>query len=117
MAGGEGERFTRDPGFSVEAFTAHGFQSVLTDTAGEIVVCVGAQSAPYVRDRQWHPTQRVEEHPDGSLTLRFQTGALDAVHRWVLYYGASVEVLAPPVLRAMLAETAAALARLYAADS
>jgi predicted DNA-binding transcriptional regulator YafY len=109
-----GERFTRDPGFSVAAFTAHGFHSVLTDTAEEIVVRVGAQAAPYVRERQWHPTQQVEEHPDGALTLRFQTGALEAVHRWVLYYGAGVEVLAPPALRAMLAETAAALTRLYA---
>lgn len=110
-----GARFARDPAFSVEAYTAHGFHSVLTDTAEEIVVRVGAQTAPYVRERDWHPTQRVAEHPDGSLTLRFHTGALAAVHRWVLYYGAGVEVLAPPALRAMLAETAAALTRLYAA--
>lgn len=110
-----GAHFTRDHAFSVEAFTAHGFQSVLTGTTEEIVVLVSSPTAPYVRERQWHPSQQVEEHPDGALTLRFQTGALAAVHRWVLYYGAGVEVLAPPALRAMLAETAAALTRLYAA--
>jgi predicted DNA-binding transcriptional regulator YafY len=110
----QGARFSRDPGFSVEDYTAHGFQSVLTDTVEEIVVHVSPRAAPYMRERQGHPTQQIEEHADGALTLRFQTGALAAVHRWVLYYGADVEVLAPPALRAMLAATAAALTRLYA---
>jgi predicted DNA-binding transcriptional regulator YafY len=86
---------------------------VLTDSAEEIVIRISPQAAPYIAGRQWHPTQQVAEHPDGALTLRFATGALAAVHRWVLYYGAEVEVLAPPALRAMLAETAAALTRLY----
>jgi predicted DNA-binding transcriptional regulator YafY len=44
----KGERFTRDPGFSVETFTAHGFQSMLTNTAEGIVVRVGARRPPEI---------------------------------------------------------------------
>lgn len=42
-----------------------------------------------------------------------RVGGLGEVKRWVLQYGAGAEVLAPPELRAMVEEEAAALALLY----
>ena len=47
-----------------------------------MAVRIGAHRPPYIAGRQWHPDTAGAE-PDGALTLRFATGALAAVHRWV----------------------------------
>jgi len=47
----------------------------------------------YVRERQWHPTQRFEDLPDGRLRMTFTTTATTDVRRWILGFGADVEVV------------------------
>ncbi len=58
--------------------------------------------APYVRERQWHPSQKIKDHRDGSLTLSFTTNALFEVKRWVLGWGPGAKVLAPKELKDMV---------------
>ena len=69
--------------------------------------------ARYIRARQWHPTQTIDEHDDGTLTLRFRSGALAEVRRWVMSYGSHAEVLAPAELRAEVNEEGAAMVARY----
>ena len=68
-------------------------------------------AAPYARERQWHPTQEVEDQDDGSIILSFTTNHLFEVKRWVLSWGSDAQVLAPPELveqvKAELAESLA----------
>ncbi len=78
------KRFTRDPDFSPESYLAQGFLAEHGDAPVEIVIWFDEYQARYMRGKQWHPTQTIEEHDDGSLTLVFQTGALDEVRRWVM---------------------------------
>jgi predicted DNA-binding transcriptional regulator YafY len=55
--------------------------------------------ADYLREKRWHPSQQIRELPQGGgveLTLRL--GSLVEVQRWLLGWGASVQVLAPPEL-------------------
>jgi len=54
--------------------------------------------APYIRERQWHPAQRIRESKDGGLVLEFKTNHLNEVKDWVLSWGAGAEILAPPLL-------------------
>lgn len=54
--------------------------------------------APYIRERQWHPAQRIKEAKDGSLVLEFKTNHLIEVKDWVLSWGAGAEILAPTEL-------------------
>lgn len=110
-----GERFSRDPEFSPTSYLALGFVAERGDTAVEVVVWFDAYQARYIRGRQVHPSQQAEEHTDGSLTLRFQTGALAEVRRWVMSFGTHALVRAPASLAAEIAAEAAALARLYRA--
>lgn len=67
-----------------------------------------------VRETRWHPTQLIDDLPDGSVVLTMTVASMMEVGRWVRSWGDRVEVLAPPELRAELREEALRLARLYA---
>lgn len=107
------ERFTRDPDFSLESYLAQGFLAEHGDAPVAVVIWFDAYQARYTRERQIHPTQHIEEHDDGSLTLRFQSGALGEVRRWVMSFGNHAEVLEPASLREEVAAEAVALVRRY----
>ncbi len=97
------DRFVRDPNFDVNTYLRNGFLGQGSMHSVEIVIAFDRFQAPYIRERQWHPTQQIEEQADGGLVLRFQSGALDEVKRWVLGYGSHARVLAPPELVQMVA--------------
>ncbi|MDW8233860.1 MAG: WYL domain-containing protein [Roseiflexaceae bacterium] len=105
------ERFVRDADFSPHAYLAQGFLAEHGGPPREIVVRFDEYQARYILRRTWHLTQSIEQHDDGGVTLRFRTGALNEVRRWVLGYGPHAIVLAPPDLRAaVIADLRAALA-------
>ena len=77
----------------------------------DVVVRFAADQAPYVRERIWHPSQKLEELPDGRVVLRLRAGGFFEIRSWVLSFGAAAEVLEPEELReAVRAEMRAALA-------
>ena len=53
------------------------------------------QVAPYVREREWHPSQRIYEHPDGSVSLSLQVCLDRALTRWILGFGPLARVVSP----------------------
>ena len=58
-----------------------------------------ADQAPYVVERQWHPSQELKWLPDGRLELTFRAGGTYEIRRWILGWGDAVEVIAPKPLR------------------
>lgn len=108
------ERFSRDPQFSPEEYLASGFLAERGDRTFEIAIWFDERQAHYIRKREWHPTQRVEEHAGGALTLRFQSGALGEVQRWVMSYGQHARVLEPAELRAATQAELHAALNMYA---
>jgi predicted DNA-binding transcriptional regulator YafY len=88
-------KFIRDVDFSPSAYLAGGFLAERGETPVEIEIWFDKQQAHYIRQRTWHRTQSIEEHQDGSLTLRFETGALREVGRWVMSYGSHAQVRTP----------------------
>jgi len=98
------QHFEIDPTFDREAHFASAFQHEVGGVPQEMVIWFDPPTAPYIRERRWHPTQQLEEHPDGSLTLRFVVRGLNEVKRWVLFYGQGARVLGPPKLVAMVKE-------------
>ncbi len=105
--------FRRDPDFCLEDWMAQAFQLELGEEPVAVAIQFDSFQARYIRERQWHPTQNIEEQPDGGLILRFRVGGLSEVKRWVMAYGSHAQVLAPPNLRAEIAAEAELLARLY----
>lgn len=65
----------------------------------DVVVRFTAEQAPFIRERIWHATQKIEELDDGEVILRFRAGGFYEIKAWVLSYGASAEVLGPEGLR------------------
>jgi len=102
--------------FDLAAFLGQAFQVSMGEKSVAVAIRFDANQAPYIRGRQWHSSQRITEHKDGGLTLRFQTSGLGGVLRWVLQYGTHAEVLAPAKLRDAVAEEIRGMAKQYAGD-
>jgi len=79
----------------------------------EVVLKFTAEQAPYVRERVWHPSQRLQAQEDGSLIVRFQASGEFEIVRWVRGRGEDVEVLEPPALRQAVAQYLQEAARHY----
>jgi predicted DNA-binding transcriptional regulator YafY len=75
----------------------------------EVKLKFAASLAPYVRERQWHASQSIEELPDGSLLLNLKVADSLELRRFVLSFGAEAEVLEPESLRREIREEAQAL--------
>lgn len=94
--------FEIDPLFDQESHFADAFQHEVGGIPTPMAIWFDARTAPYIRERRWHPTQQIEEQPDGSLILRFVVRGLNEVKRWVLFYGKGARVLEPPELVEMV---------------
>ncbi len=71
---------------------------------------------PRVKESVWHPTQTIRDRPDGGCEWEAQIAEWREMEPWVRGWGAQVEVLAPPDLRASVAAAMLAAARLYHPD-
>src|SRR5216683_4535111 len=58
--------------------------------------------ARYIRERMWHPSQRLRDLPDGRVEMTLLVADTLEVRRWILGYGVQAEGLAPEGLREAL---------------
>ncbi len=63
-----------------------------------VVVEFEPESAKRMRERIWHPSQTIEELPDGSIRLSMQVRGLTEVTHWVLGFGCFCKPIAPAEL-------------------
>lgn len=91
--------FTIDKSFSIQEWMKKAFQSERGGETVEVAIRFDEFQARYIRERRWHESQVIEEKKDGSLILRFKTGGLNEVKRWVMQYGSHAEILMPKSLR------------------
>lgn len=64
----------------------------------DVVLAFGPREAPYIQERIWHHSQKVEAAEDGGVILRIHVGMSTELVRWVLSFGPEVRVLAPETL-------------------
>lgn len=96
-----GERFERPADFRIGDYLDPSFRVFHGDGPGRRVrLRFTPEMARYVREKEWHPSQRLQERRDRSLILTLTLTHLLEVKRWVLSYGAACEVLEPADLRA-----------------
>ena len=65
----------------------------------EVVVNFIREASDLVTETIWHPTQKVDRHGDGSVTLSFTVDGLNEVAYWLLGWSGRVTVVPPPELR------------------
>lgn len=107
------EHFEFAKDFSPETYFRASFQAEHGEEIVDVILFFDAYQARYIRERSLHSSQEIEDHPDGSITVRFKTGALAEVQRQVLSYGRHVKVLAPLNLVRAVKEEAQEVAQLY----
>lgn len=66
--------------------------------------------ALYIKERLWHPSQKLRDLPDGRVELSLRVADTLEVRRWILGFGAEAEVLEPASLREALHRAAVDLA-------
>src|SRR5436309_8303413 len=92
------EAFEVDGGFDPKRYEAEAF-GVVWEKPMTVVVRFRADKAPFIREREWHPTQKVRALRDGRAELTFRAGGTLEIARWVLGWGDAAEVVRPPALR------------------
>lgn len=83
----------------------------------DVVLRFEARAGGWVAEEHWHPSQKVEELPDGRIVFKLHVVPTPEFVNWILYYGSRVEVLAPQELRERVADEHRSAAAIYAQRS
>jgi len=111
------DAFAPDPAFDVNAYLARGLDLMHGPEPVTVRARFSPRQARWVRERRYHDSQETEELADGGLVLTLRVAGTAEVRRWLLGYGAEVEVLEPAGLRAEVAAEAEKLAKIYGGDA
>ncbi|MBL8918118.1 MAG: transcriptional regulator [Myxococcaceae bacterium] len=74
-----------------------------------VEVLFDAVIAPYIAERQWHPTQRLRRRDDGAVVFTAHLSGMHEFVGWVMSWGAHAELRSPAAWRAEVARRAKAL--------
>jgi proteasome accessory factor B len=61
----------------------------------QIVLRFSGRAAQLVRERNWHPSQRLQELADGNLEVSLALNSLEEIVPWILSWGRQCEVIRP----------------------
>jgi proteasome accessory factor B len=76
-----------------------------------IVLRFSGRAAQLVRERNWHPSQRLQELADGNLEFALTLNSLEEIVPWILSWGRQCEVVRPARLRKKVSSLALLSAR------
>ena len=102
-------RFEVPASFDAEKYLAGAWGMLRGDLVTVRVIFARALT-PYIRERLWHPSQKLRDLPDGRVEMTLTVADTLEVRRWILGYGVQAEVVDPASLREMLRAEAAQLA-------
>lgn len=99
--------FDPPEGWDADAYLRRGFFMMRGGRLTSVSLLFDSYQARWIRERQtFHPDERREELPDGSLRLIFPVGrgGLEAVARFCLAYAGHCRAERPPALRRIIRE-------------
>ena len=83
------------------------------DELQEVVLRFQPEAVARVRESMWHPSAEIIDIPGGGVEMKLQVASEIEMRPWVLGWGAQVEAVAPESLRAFVAASMRAGARIY----
>ena len=98
------------PDFDINAYLSKAWGIFHSGQPVEVRLRFFSPAAARVKESTWHPSQRLQVQPDGSLEMRVTVAGTIEITSWILSWGETVEVLDPPDLRARIAEIGRAMA-------
>ena len=75
------------------------------ETSYDIELRFTPEAAPIVTETEWHHTQQVKKHRDGSLTMTFTVDGLEEILRWILTWTGQVTIIQPDELKERFVKT------------
>lgn len=108
----EPERFEMPESYRPEERLSGAF-GIVSEESMAVRVRFSPVVAHAVKGRIWHPSQTLEDLPDGGVELSFNAGGKMEIIAWILSYGEHAEVLAPIGLRSDVAKAAKKLDGIY----
>lgn len=86
---------------------------IIEGPAMQVRIRLSRDVAHLLKEREWHPTQKITQLANGDVLYAMHAGGLAELTTWVLSWGARAEVLAPPELIREVKNHVTALARTY----
>lgn len=108
-----GEIFSIPQDFNFAEITTSRFGIHWSQEVEKIRLLFERQAAPYIEERQWHSSQQIHKMDNGSLELQLVVHRSIELRKWILSWGAQVEVLHPKGLRLEILEEIQKLKKTY----
>lgn len=108
-----GRTFKRPARFDINRYLKDSFGIFSHEGDFDVVVQFTPAVAGYIREKRWHPSQALDDLPDGGIELRLRLGSLIEVQRWILGWGADARVVGPPELVARMRDATQRMAEAY----
>ena len=99
-------------GFDLAAFANRSF-GIYQDAVEDVVLTILPGSAAEARVWRFHPTQTLQDNPDGSVTVRFRASGMRELAWHLFTWGADVRIEGPARLREAMGEALAAAAKAH----
>jgi predicted DNA-binding transcriptional regulator YafY len=106
------ERFEYPAAYDPHALVADSF-GITSGEAEQVVARFVPEVALFIRERTWHPSQRVEVLGDGGVRLHMRVNVGPELKEWLLGFGPQVTVEGPPALVEHVRDAHRAAAGLY----
>ncbi len=107
------EQFEIPADFDLSRFSENRFGIFNGTEQQSVKIRFNRKTAPYIREREWHPHQEISENKDGSLVLAFPADHLFEVKQWILSWGRGAEVMAPETLVREVKEELSGMRQVY----
>ena len=109
--------FVRPESFSIRAFLANAFGAYAGTKVEQVKIEFDAVAAPYIEERIWHESQKLERQKDGRVILTMQVARLVPVLSWVQSWGQHATVHEPRELADQVTAAAKAILRHHGKSS
>ena len=93
-----GRTFERPESFTLDNYLADSFGVYKGDESYDICVRFTKTVAPFIKEKNWHPTQQIKKLKGGSVELSLELIHLSDIQRWILGWDSQATVLAPKEL-------------------
>jgi predicted DNA-binding transcriptional regulator YafY len=101
------------PRVDVDGHVSKAFGIFVSDQEVDVEVLFDAEIAWKLEERTFHPSERKERRPDGTLVYRLRSSAQWEIIPWVQSFGALAELVAPASWRDALRTNVIAMMRRY----
>jgi len=107
-----GKTFEKDPNFSIRQELGSSFGVYSGKGKHNVLIRFSERVADYIREKKWHPSQKLHPLKNGELELQMTLSSLVEVERWILQWGGAARVLAPKELKASVRSAARSILKL-----